>query len=99
MMIGVLIPPDPCVPMQRVMFDAPEDVFSKQACTIIGACVEKNLVYMGLHDHRSCVDNRSIPESLLARSVFDHTKGPILVIKTDDLGDLVDDLTVDNLLE
>lgn len=98
-MIGILIPPNPCVTTQRVMFEAPEDVFSKQACTIIGACVEKNLVFMGLQNHHTCEHNKSIPESLLARSVFDHTKGPILVIKTDDLGDPVDDLTIDDLLE
>lgn len=97
-MIGILIPPDPCVPMQRVEFDAPEDVFSKQACTIIGACVEKNFVYMGLENYRSCSENKSFPASLLEHSVFDHTKGPILVIKTDDLGDVVDRLFVEDIL-
>lgn len=89
MMHGILIVPEN-PELQRVSFNAPEDVFSKQACTIIGACVEKNLVYMGLPSGKSRVLNNSMPADLRAMSVMDHANGPILVIKTDNHGDPVD---------
>lgn len=89
MMYGILIVPEN-PELQRVSFNAPEDVFSKQACTIIGACIEKNLVYMGLASGKSCVLNNSMPADLREMSVMEHMYGPILVIKTDDRGDPVD---------
>lgn len=85
-MYGILIANG--MPFQRVAFEAPEDVFSKQAVTIIGACVERNLVYMGLES--ASVPNTALPVELRDMSVFEHTNGPILVIKTDIHGDPVD---------
>jgi hypothetical protein len=85
-MYGILIANN--LPFQRVAFDAPEDVFSKQAVTIIGACIEKNFVYMGIGSAN--VPNTSFPDALRNMSVFEHTNGPILVIKTDVQGDPVD---------
>ena len=85
-MHGILITND--IPLQHVSFEAPEDVFSKQAVTIIGACIEKNLVYMGLCS--VSVPNTALPVALREMSVFEHTNGPILVIKTDTHGNPVD---------
>jgi hypothetical protein len=98
-MFGVLIPPESSMPVQRVMFESPSDVFSKQACTIIGACVEKNLVFMGLkNDHHACTPNNSIPPALIKESVFEHTNGPILAIKTSETGIPID-IDVKDLIE
>lgn len=94
-MFGILIPPESC--MQRVMFESPSDVFSKQACTIIGACVEKNLVFMGLEKHHACAPNNALPPAL-KDAVFEHTNGPILAIKTDETGVPID-IDVKDLLE
>lgn len=93
-MYGLLIPPEQHLPIQRVFFESPEDIFSKQACTIIGACIEKDLVYMGLQSGSKL--NKCIPSKLLEESVFEHTNGPILVIKTDKKGDPVD-ISLDDL--
>ena len=97
-MYGLLIPPEPIQheSIQRVFFESPEDIFSKQACTIIGACIEKDLVYMGLKSG-SGVANKCIPPKLLEDSVFEHTNGPILVIKTDKKGDPVDTISFHDL--
>lgn len=97
-MFGILIPPESSVPMQRVMFESPKDVFSKQACTIIGACVEKNLVFMGLEKHHACTPNNALPPALIKESVFEHTNGPILAIKTSETGIPID-IDVKDLLE
>jgi len=71
---------------ETVEFESPSDVFHTNKFTIIGACVEKNLVMIGLENaFEFPVSN--IDSELLSQFVFDeHPCGDLLFIKTNDEG-------------
>jgi hypothetical protein len=76
--------------MTNVTFDNPKVVFGSRPITIIGACVERNLVYMGLSNTDGEPLNTALPNELIETSVFDeHPRGPVLVVKTHDDGTLL----------
>lgn len=70
-----------------VTFTNPKDLFNGRDITFIGACVEKNLVFMGLKDARHLPVNDNIPRNLLSMSVFDEPpRGPVLIVETNQDG-------------
>lgn len=76
--------------MTNVTFDNPRLLFDNRPITIIGACVERNLVYMGLKDTEGQLQNTTLPTELIEASVFDeHPRGPVLVVKTHDDGTIL----------
>lgn len=74
--------------MTNVTFDNPNVLFGEdREITIIGACVERNLVYMGFKNIQGEPLNTTLPTELIEASVFDeHPRGPVLVVKTHDDG-------------
>lgn len=77
----------------RIQINSPADVFQSNEFTIIGACVERNLIYVGMKD--CCGDleiNNNLPSYLLEESVFDEKppRGPIIIIRTNDTGTPID---------
>jgi hypothetical protein len=74
--------------MTNVTFDNPNVLFGEdREITIIGACVERNLVFMGFKNIEGEILNTTLPSELIEASVFDeHPRGPVLVVKTHDDG-------------
>ena len=59
--------------------------------TIIGACIEKDLVFIGQENYNQMQINERFPKDLIEISVFDclPPRGDIFVIKTDIDGNFV----------
>jgi hypothetical protein len=88
-MAGILIHDNT---MTHVTYDDPKALFGFRPITIIGACVERNLVYMGLKNTDNEPVNTTFPKDLLAISEFDDPpRGPVLIVKTHDDGTVVDE--------
>lgn len=96
-MYGILIPEDHHE-LKKVSFETPGDIFGQNAYTFIGACVERNLIFLGVTDQSSFRENNNIPFNLKSMSLFDDpvVRGPVLVVLTDVFGNPVD-ISVDHL--
>lgn len=70
----------------KVEFDSPADIFRTNTFTIIGACIEKNLIMVGLENAFNFpVSN--IDSDILSQFIFDeHPRGDVLFIETDEKG-------------
>jgi len=78
--------------MTNVVYDNPNVLFDNREITIIGACVERNLVYLGLQNTEGEHLNTTLPTELIEASVFDEPpRGPVLVVKTHDDGTILTD--------
>jgi len=98
-MYGIWIPNEPTGEIKRVLFNSPNEVFGTDSFTIIGSCIERNLVFIGLngsiHPHTLSTStgvNNRIPLALFKESVFENdcVKGPVIVIETDTSGEPID---------
>lgn len=73
----------------EVTFTNPRELFDGKEITFIGAWVERNLVYMGLKNSTGYSVNKNIPPKLINGAVFDEPpRGPVLIVQTDDNGDV-----------
>lgn len=85
------VPSDGCVVPYPLSIVTPKDYFKSMNYTIIGACVERGYILVGLESQepRQLVN---LPEPFLNQFVFDSEllSGDILIIKTDTDGDFVD---------
>lgn len=73
-----------------VQFDSPTELFGEHAYTFIGACVEKGLVFMGKTHTNHLPINTNIPNEYLVNVCFDDSpRGEVLIVKTNDAGDVI----------
>lgn len=86
MVLGVLIHPSLEKPIEYVHFESPKEIFGEDF-TIVGACVEKNLVLVG-HETTTQVENKNIP--WIEDFIHDGLYGLILMFMTDTNGCLID---------
>lgn len=78
--------------IKPVTYHDPKALFGGRPITIIGACVERNFVYMGLKNTDDEPVNTMFPKDLWDVSEFDEIpRGPVLVVKTYDDGTILDE--------
>lgn len=85
MVLGVLIHPSSEKPIEYVHFESPKEIFDEEF-TIIGACVERNLVLVGTNSNETI--NNNVP--WIEDFIHDGLYGTILMFMTDQNGFLID---------
>ena len=74
-----------------VYFDSPNELFGDDNFTFIGACIEKDLVFMGRKEADHLPINTKLPLDLIKESNFDcQPRGEVLIVKTDSNGDIIE---------
>jgi len=77
--------------IQSVHFDSPNELFNEDSFTIVGACIEEGLVFMGRANASHLPMNTNIPLEWFTISCFDeHPRGNVLIVKTNEEGEIID---------